>query len=168
MLENWARLAEIVGAGGVIGSLIYVGLQIRKNTAAVHSAAAQAVHDNYSAWYSSLQSDPGLLSISINGMRDYSCLSEVEKAQFIAMFMSFSSYSQNAFHKWREGSLSPELWKGWELVTMNFISTPGGKEFWKERGYVFGEAYRRHVETEIMPRKPHPDARPWGAFPIDD
>jgi len=168
MLENWARLAEIVGAGGVIGSLIYVGFQIRKNTAAVRSAAAQAVHDNYSAWYSSMQSDPELLSISINGMRDYSSLSEVQKAQFIAMFMSFSSYSQNAFYKWREGSLSPELWKGWEFVTMNFISTRGGKEFWKERGYMFSEAYRRHVETEIMPRKPHPGARPWGAFPIDD
>lgn len=166
MLEDWARLADIAGAGGVIGSLIYVAFQIRKNTAAVRSAAAQAVHDNYSAWYSSVQSDPSLLAISIKGMRDYSSLSEVEKSQFIAMFMAFSSYSQNAFFKWRDGSLSGELWQGWELLTMNFISTPGGKEFWKERGYVFGDSYRRHVESEIMPRKPHPEAKPWGAFKI--
>ena len=55
---------------------------------------------------------------------------------------------------------------GWELLMMNLVAAPGGKAFWKERGYLFGDAFRRHVETEIMAKKPHADAKPMGAFSI--
>ena len=82
------------------------------------------------------------------------------------MFMAFLSYSQNAFLKWREKMLEPPLWMGWELLIMNLVSSPGGKEFWKERGYLFGEEFRRHVENDLMKRTPHPDAKPMGAFSI--
>jgi hypothetical protein len=34
----------------------------------------------------------------------------------------------------------PPLWMGWELLIMNLVSSPDGKEFWKERGYLFGQA----------------------------
>ena len=49
---------------------------------------------------------------------------------------------------------------------MNILSTPGGKGFWEERSYVFGDTFRYYVETEIMTRKPNPKAKPWGAFEI--
>src|SRR6266545_2177329 len=35
-----------------------------------------------------------------------------------------------------------------------------------ERGYLFGEEFRRHVENDLMKREPHPDAKPMGAFSI--
>ena len=158
MLNQIASFAEVIGAVGVILSLVYVGRQLRQ-------AGAQTVHDNFSGWYSSVQGDADLLALSIEGMKDYANLTEVEKGQFIAMFMAFTSHSQNAFYKWKDGSLSPDLWRCWEFVSMNFLSTPGGKEFWGERGYMFSDKYRAHVETEIMP-KPHPSAKPWGAFDI--
>ena len=80
--------------------------------------------------------------------------------------MAFLSYLQNAFLKWREKSSSRRCGMGWELLIMNLVSSPGGKEFWKERGYLFGEEFRRHVENDLMKRMPHPDAKPLGAFPI--
>jgi hypothetical protein len=42
----------------------------------------------------------------------------------------------------------------------------GWQEFWKERGYLFGEEFRRYVENDLMKREPHPDAKPLGAFSI--
>ncbi len=96
-------LAEIVSAIAVVISLIYVSFQINQNTTAIKSATTQSVHDNFASWYSSVQGDSKLLEISINGMKNYSSLTENEKAQFIAMFMTFCSYSQNAFYKWKEG-----------------------------------------------------------------
>jgi len=168
---NWdavQALAELTAAFGVLASLLYVGSQIRQNTQAVRSATAQAVHDNYAAWYQGYANDPALMRIAVDGLRDFQALDEVAKAQFIALFMQFLSYSQNAFFQWREGALSPELWSGWELLMMNLVSAPGGKQFWLERGYVFGEAFRSHVEDVIMKRPPHPRARPLGAFAIGD
>jgi hypothetical protein len=49
---------------------------------------------------------------------------------------------------------------------MNLLCSPGGKEFWKERGYVFGNEYRDYVEKVIMTKKPHPEARPLGSFKL--
>jgi hypothetical protein len=63
--------------------------------------------------------------------------------------MSFLSYSQNAFLKWRQKLLAPELWLGWEFVIMNLVCAPGGKAFWKDRGYMFGEGFRRYVENDL-------------------
>lgn len=165
-LGDLANLGQIIGAIAVVASLFYVAYQIRQNTNAVRSATAQAVHEHFASWYQLLAADAELSQIVVNGLRDYSSLSEMEKARFIATFMAFLSYSQNAFLKWREGSLSPALWLGWELLVMNLVAAPGGKAFWKERGYLFGDDFRGHVETEIMTREPHPDAKPMGAFSI--
>jgi hypothetical protein len=165
-LGDLANLGQIIGAAAVMISLFYVAHQIRQNTNAVLSAAAQAVHEHFASWYHLLASDAELSQVVVNGLRDYSSLSEMEKARFIATFMAFLSYSQNAFLKWREGLLEPPLWQGWELLIMNLVSAPGGEGFWKERGYLFGDEFRRHVESDLMTRKPHPDAKPMGAFSL--
>jgi hypothetical protein len=80
--------------------------------------------------------------------------------------MAFLSYSHKTFLKWRQGLLAPSLWLGWEQVIMNLVCAPGGKAFWKERSYLFGEEFRRYVEEDLMTRTPYPEARPMGAFRI--
>ena len=165
-LNDLANLGQIIGAMAVVVSLNYVGLQIRQNTNAVRAAAAQSVHEYFASWYHLLASDESLAQVVIDGIKDYGSLSEKDKARFIATFMAFLSYSQNAFLKWRQGLLAPSLWLGWEQIIMNLAGAPGGRAFWKERAYLFGEEFRRHVEDDLMKGTPHPDAKPLGAFSI--
>jgi hypothetical protein len=165
-LQDLGSVGELVGAIATVATLGYLAIQIRSNTKAVQSAAAQSVHENYATWYHLMAGDAELAGIAVKGLRDYSDLSEVEKARLVATLMAFLSYSQNAFIKWREGTLSPELWLGWEVLMVNLVGSPGGLEFWKERSYVFGEEFRNYVEGDIMTREPHPNAKPLGAFSI--
>jgi hypothetical protein len=165
-LNDLANIGQVIGAVAVVVSLFYVAHQIRQNTNAVRSATAQAVHEHFANWYQLVAADSELSKIVATGLRDYGSLSEEERVRFIATFMSFLSYSQNAFLKWREKLLAPPLWMGWELVIMNLVCAPGGKAFWKDRGYMFGEEFRHYVEDDLMKRTPHPDAKPMGAFPI--
>ena len=165
-IAELGSIGELVGAIATVATLAYLAIQIRNNTRTARSASAQSVHENFSIWYRMLATDGELSDITVKGVRDYASLSESERARFIAVSMSLILYSQDAFIKWREGSLSPELWSGWELVIMNLLLTPGGMVFWKERGYLVGAEYRAHVENVIMKRAPHPDAKPLGAFPL--
>ena len=165
-LNDLANIGQVVGAIAVVISLIYVALQIRQNTNAVRSATANTVHEHFAKWYHLVAADAELSRIAANGLRDYRSLSEQERVRFIAAFMAFLSYSQNAFLKWREGLLASPLWLGWELVIMNLVCAPGGKAFWKERGYMFGDEFRRYIENDVMKKEPHPDAKPLGAFSI--
>jgi hypothetical protein len=107
-----------------------------------------------------------LSRIATSGLRDYESLAEQERVRFIATFMAFLSYSQNAFLKWREGLLESLLWMGWEFVIMNLVCAPGGRAFWKDPAYMFGDEFRRYVESDLMKREPHPEAKPMGAFSI--
>jgi len=165
-LNDLANIGQVIGAVAVVVSLFYVAHQIRQNTNAVRSATVQAVHEHFAKWYQLVAADAELSKIVATGLRDHGSLSEQERVRFIATFMSFLSYSQNAFLKWREKLLAPPLWMGWELVIMNLVCAPGGKAFWKDRGYMFGEEFRRHVEDDLMKREPHPEARPMDAFTI--
>jgi hypothetical protein len=165
-LDDLANLGQVIGAIAVVISLIYVALQIRQNTNAVRSATAQTVHEHFANWYHLVAADGELAKIVANGLRDYASLSEHQRVRFVAAFMAFLSYSQNAFLKWREGLFASPLWLGWEQVMMNLFGAPGGKAFWKERAYMFGDEFRRYVENDLMKREPHPDAKPMGAFSI--
>jgi hypothetical protein len=31
---------------------------------------------------------------------------------------------------------------------------------------MFGDEFRRHIESDLMKRQPHPDAKPMGAFSL--
>ncbi|HTG52028.1 MAG TPA: hypothetical protein VMA33_04135 [Candidatus Tectomicrobia bacterium] len=61
---------------------------------------------------------------------------------------------------------SRHQWLGWELVIMNLVCAPGGKAFWKDRAYMFGDEFRRYIEDDVMKKKPHPDAKPMGVFSL--
>ena len=165
-LNDLANLGQIIGALAVVISLFYVASQIRQNTNAVRSATAQTVHEHFANWYHLVAADDELSQIIPKGLRDYASLSEKERVRLVAAFMAFLSYSQNAFLKWREGLLAQPLWRGWELVIMNLVCAPGGKAFWKERSYLFGDEFRRYIEDDLMKRELHPDAKPMGAFSI--
>jgi hypothetical protein len=167
-LNDLANIGQVIGAIAVVVSLIYVALQIRQNTNAVRSATAQTVHEHFAKWYHLVAADDELAKIVANGLRDYESLSEHERVRFVATFMAFLSYTQNAFLKWREGLLASPLWLGWELVIMNLVCAPGGKAFWKDRAYMFGDEFRRYIDDDLIKREPHPDAKPMGVFSLGE
>jgi len=79
MLDTVATLSQILGAVGVIGSLIFVGMQIMENSKAVRSATAQAVHDNYAGWYIALMGNEKALATSTKGFVNLALLSPEER-----------------------------------------------------------------------------------------
>lgn len=165
-LEDLSYIASIIAAFGVMGSLIFVGLQVRSSTAATSAAAAAAVHNNFAEFYKSVQGDPVLMNLTLRGLRDYDSLTETEKGQISSFFMAFNLHMQDAYYKWKDGSLSPELFRGWELVSMNMFGLPGGRNFWSIRGYLFSEAYQNFVNEDLMKRPVQENIQPFGAFSL--
>lgn len=164
-LEHVFFTTQSIAAVGVIASLVFVGIQVRDSAKAVRAATAQAVHENYASWYLALADNASALATSTKGFNDLSALNPAEKAQFVCTFMAFMSHSQNAFHQWRLGHLAKDLWACWEALMMNLVHTPGGAEFWRERGYVFGAEFQDEVKA-IMAREPNLVAKAFGVVPL--
>jgi len=49
-----------------------------------------------------------------------------------------------------------------------FLLDTGGKAFWSERGYMFADAFQDYIGLDLMARKPHEKAKPWGAFELSN
>jgi hypothetical protein len=59
-LTDLGNLGEFVGAIAVVASLIYVGIQLRQNTAAIKITTAQAFTDTWNGYISTLNLAPDL------------------------------------------------------------------------------------------------------------
>src|SRR5262249_49942962 len=105
-IQDLGNIGQLVAALATVATLVYLAIQIRSTTKPVRSAAAQSVHEAFATWYRMIAADASLAKVAAGGLRDYSSLSEVDRSRFIATYMAFLSCSQDAFIKWREGSLS--------------------------------------------------------------
>lgn len=70
---NWdaiGAIGEIVGAGAVVLTLIYLSIQLRQNTEALRSTAWQAIQDSEHEFDLSLAHDPQALAVFLHGMKE--------------------------------------------------------------------------------------------------
>ena len=123
-LQDWSNFAQVIGAIAVVISLFYVGFQIKRNTSAVRSATAQAIHNNYADWYMNLMGDAELNRIALKGVRDYASLDDIEKAQFIETFMGiYLFFAERLLPVAQKGVISLALgWLGIARHEFSFCS----------------------------------------------
>lgn len=162
---KWREFAETLGVIGVIASLAFVALEIRQNTTAVRSQAAQGVMDQIFAVYETMVIDPTVTEIVLRGLDDPLSLSAGESARFHSFqTISFQSY-QNIFVQVREGALDPGLAEGWWQLLRNLFDFPGTRYHWETRSYILSPEFRDFVETEVATREPTTGFTPLNAVP---
>lgn len=117
---NWEALtaiAELVGAAGVVVSLIYVASEINQNTRQVEEATRverlaqlDATFEQFSKQRMLFATEPAAVRILLTGMEDPDALSPVEQFQFENMLGEFLHASQLLFARAEEGVMYEEVW----------------------------------------------------------
>ncbi len=165
-LEQIANIAEIVGMIVVAVTFIFLTLQMRQNTKALRSAAAQNAHDMAENIYMPIIEDADLTDIVLRGLRDSATLTEVETARFTSFWQNGFFTLQNWFYQRQEGVLDEGIWLGWSKILTDVYQTPGIQNFWQRRRQYFASDFRNYLETDLFVREPSPDYRPLGTSPI--
>lgn len=78
-LNSWMTLAANLG---VVGGLIFLGLEIRQGTAQMRAEASYSINEGVSGLNAAIYNDPVLAEIVARGESDFSSLSLVERSQF--------------------------------------------------------------------------------------
>ncbi len=133
---NWdaiGAVGEILGALGVLGSLIYLGSQIRDNTRSLGAASLQAVLDGpRDRWLLPLANNDETAEIWSKGLTSLDYLGANEKRRFWFLMTEQYFQMQQCMHL-RERGLIPEVdYDAWLKWTVALTRTPGGGEIWKE------------------------------------
>ena len=149
-LEQLSSVAEIIGAILIVISLVYVAVQIRQNTMAIRSDTAQSVHDSWGGVYGRMSINSELSELMMKGNPGIDGLSESEKAQYISFWMHTMLTWQNAYYQFKTGTLERRLWTTMEKTMLNaLLSSPGMRQFWKARKYLFDDDYREYVDSKV-------------------
>lgn len=145
---NWdaiGAIGEIIGAAGVIATLIYLAIQIRQNTTAMNrTTVRQALESNNAALTSLL--DEGVSELFVRGLKSLDDLSEVERYRFDNAFFQWVGSCDQAFIDKRDGNFSADSFVVYENAIVGYLITPGGKQWWEESQAWFSPAFREDVD----------------------
>lgn len=155
---NWdavGAIAELLGALGVIASLLYLAKQMRgANRAAAVDAKLRSMNmlDNY---MSMLIESPELNDLWMRGRKSLDSLSEAEYYRFSNMAFKGCWYFSAAYFQHRSGTLSTDDWKE-PLAIIDFWTHGAGfRAWWRKVGrgmyaHDFVEFIDRRIEENAV------------------
>jgi hypothetical protein len=132
---NWeaaGAIGEIVGAIGVLATLIYLAVQIRDNTRSLHAASLQSVLDGpRDRHFLPMASCPGQTDLFSRGLNSLDDLDPDEKRRFYYQLYEQLFQMQQVMHL-RERNLIPQVdYDAWLTYTASLLRTPGGSVMWR-------------------------------------
>ena len=145
-LENWASLAEIIGAFAVVISLVYVGIQVNDSAGATRSAASNDVNVALQEWYMQVGSDKETSTLLYKGLISEKALPDEEEFQFLMMTHGFFLGLQNSFLLAEEGTIDEELRNSLNTAIGNIKRLPGMERYWIQRKNTLHSGFVEWVE----------------------
>ena len=147
-LEQLSFLAQIVGAVGVLASLIFVGLQIRQNTQSQHVVAVESLAAAIAAINVPLMESPMLGTALAKAVKDWGSASHDERVVAHYFLFSFFKLHEQAWYQHKSRVLDPGQWIGWENLIRVYYHSPGIKQvWWPSRREAFSPQFQAYLAS---------------------
>ena len=146
-LSDWANVAEIGAATGVIVSLIFVGLQLQSSTKATEAATREAINQK-DMEYLSLRLDSSVLARAHAKEENGEVLSPLEESQRVhEEYVNFVGF-EHSFYQYRKGSLEPEEWLRHEnIVRLQIEGSRHAQIMWARYQHEFTPEFQQLVDS---------------------
>ena len=155
---NWEAIGavgEIVGAFGVVISLLYLAVQIRGDARAKRAATVHEQSEAFRTFLQIIATDEELGAIYLRGLRDFRSLDDLDRVRFSShLGFLFRVFEEN-FFQWEEGHLDAHLWRGFESPITDTLAYPGVQAWRLTRTHwyslPFGEFVQKKIDTSGVP-----------------
>ncbi len=146
-IEIMANYADIIGGVAVVMSLIYVGIQIRRNTKSSQSQTNQSAHESLATVSLAVAKDSDFSNLARKGMLAFDELTEEEKFQFILLMVTIFRRYENIFYQYQKRFLEKDLWEGYSRSMLLYFYTSGGQAFWTLRRTHFSGLFQKYLDS---------------------
>ena len=148
-LQDLGNLGEILGAVGVVVSLLYLAIQIRQNTRSVRASTYQAFSESFGDFRNLLIGNERLGAIWLKGLHSRSVLPDPERAVFDVLLMNFLRGVEVSFYQEANGLLDERFYRGWVDEALNIWRLPGPRDWWLENAQFFNPEFRAVWESRL-------------------
>lgn len=149
---NWDALgaiAELLGAIGVICSLIYLAVQIRGNTRSTKAETFQRLTDYVTNFNSTLVLEPKVVDFLMQIADPNHELTPQEQIRMNAFAMTVFRHWDNVIYQSESGTIEGPRVDGYLSPMSTFLSFPRLRACWDEQRGTFSEELSRRVEEWI-------------------
>ena len=131
--------------------LVFVGLELRQNTAAVEASTIQSLTDASSSYLLTIASDTELTRIIATASANPNELNELDAARLFFVNRSYWVRMQNAYSQWQRGTLSDDDWALYDAILCNFgeglDSSSGVIDSFKKHHLILTTEFRKFMEA---------------------
>ena len=153
LMQQLSFLAQIVGAVGVLASLIFVGLQIRQNTQSQHVVAVESLAAAIAAINVPAMESPALGTALAKALKDWADASHDERVIAHYFLFSFFKLHEQAWYQYKSGVLDHTQWIGWENLIRVYYHSPGIRQvWWPSRRQAFSPQFQAYLAATEPPQ----------------
>jgi hypothetical protein len=157
---NWEAIgavSEIIGAAGVIASMLYLAVQVRASTRASEIESKLAASRMYAEFAGSLIQSPELTKIFRQGRKDLASLaSEDDYYRFSNLAFQGCSHFSATYFQYQQGMLSDSDWFEPRAVIHYWVAGAGFRAWWAKSGRkMFGPDFVTFIDAQIQNCNPH-------------
>jgi len=150
---NWevlATCAEIIGASGVIVSLIYVGYQVRLNTNQLKGEAIISINSAEAPLDEIIRDNPDLLGAILRGLDDWESIRAQDQARVHLYLYTHMRWFETCWKLWQHGTLDDGPYEARVIFVASLMGQPqGGRIWWEQIRYMFDQEFVRHLESKL-------------------
>lgn len=156
-IQDWGALGEIIGAAGVIITLLFLSMQIRANTKESRLSATADIAREYNAYLQHITSDEQLSALWLRAVdREFSSLSDEESARVIMVMGNFFRIMESAHIQYSSGRMDHTSWQGYERLIARSVGSSAFPVYWKLRSTLHGREFQALVDEA----RKQPDTTP--------
>lgn len=145
-LNEYASIAEIIGAFAVVVSLIYVGQQVNDSASAVRAASANDVNVALQSWYLEIGTNQQTSELFYEALVSEEPLSNEQEFQFLMMLHGAFLAFQNSFLLAEEGTIDAELREAITAAIVGINELPGMRRYWRQRKTYLHSGFADYVD----------------------
>ena len=154
-----AAVASVLAAISVTLTVVYLAIQIRKNTRATHSQTYHLATSALAEMAGILGSSKEVARIFRIGMINPDKLDEDEFAQFGYLGISLFRRFENAFFQYQSGMIDEDFWTGHRDNILWYFHRPGMQIWWKDRKFSFSKSFREFLDSSTPGEITSPGSR---------
>ena len=135
--EHRIRLAlEALSGFAVLIGLVFLGLQLRQNTAAIQAATFQDLVHTSSQFNVAIATNPVVRGVYLAGWQNPEGFDESEREVWLLLQSAYWARMQNVFFQYQRGTLTEADWQAYRVNICGSAVSPGGNAHWRSDGIL--------------------------------
>ena len=147
---NWdaiGAIAELLGAVGVILTLVYLATQIRQNTSSSRTTAEVSFGQDFIDWHARISAQPEQGRIWDAAMENPDALSKDEVRRFIWLIAELFLIFEGQYKLFQKAYISADSWQSKTDMMLGFLQNSLVEQWWNKRMTPFSTEFIEYIES---------------------